>query len=546
MAPDFPCLRGVDASLKPQEPSPALQILYLRWKVKKLAVLAPFLAVTASVSFLYLSSQFAAPPGAIIRPLLVSWVILLGMELPAYWLTRNRKWASLVLVIVVAGLFASFEFAAVMLFGSLAMTALLWVAFRGIGRKLKLFHLLMAVNGLHLAIVLLCGASVYQLNRSIPPSYYENLPGDETAVTLTPSSSYRPDIYYIIVDGYGREDVLKELYGFDNFLFLDQLRESGFIIPGQSRSNYMRTVLSLTSSLNMEYIDTLAPGLEDSGFWWLMSPWLDHSRVRTALEEIGYSSISISSGWELTDNQAAGQYLASHPVMLNEFEKRWLAGTPLELFEGAFEKALAVPTYQAHRYTQLYELEALSTVVHRPAPKFVFVHILMPHPPFVFLADGTPVDPPYPFTLSDANDYSGSHSEYRAGYLAQLQFLNNRLAAAIQKILLESKQPPIIILQSDHGPGMRTDFSAMENSCLAERFSNFFAFYLPGIDPGTIPQDITPVNLFRFLFNDYFDANLEILENKNYFSTHPGLIYRVQDVTDRVGTPDLCRTESPS
>jgi hypothetical protein len=158
----------------------------------------------------------------------------------------------------------------------------------------------------------------------------------------------------------------------------------------------------------------------------------------------------------------------------------------------------------------------------------------------VYLADGTPVDPPSPFTLRDANEFSGSPSQYRDGYIAQLQFLNNRLSSTIQDILLKSDQPPIIILLSDHGPGMLTDFSASENTCLAERFSNFAAFYLPGIDPGAIPQDITPVNVFRILFNEYFDAYLEVLENTNYFSTDPNGIYGVLDVTDQIGSKNHC------
>ncbi|MFQ5717871.1 MAG: hypothetical protein ACE5GQ_12335, partial [Nitrospinales bacterium] len=69
----------------------------------------------------------------------------------------------------------------------------------------------------------------------------------------------KPDIYYIILDAYGREDVLKEFYGYDNSEFIGFLKDRGFHIARKSRSNYPVTVPSLASSLNMNYVDRLAP-----------------------------------------------------------------------------------------------------------------------------------------------------------------------------------------------------------------------------------------------------------------------------------------------
>jgi hypothetical protein len=57
-----------------------------------------------------------------------------------------------------------------------------------------------------------------------------------------------PDIYYIILDGYGRKDTLSRLYDFDNSAFLDSLSEKGFYIANQSTANYSYTIYSLSSS----------------------------------------------------------------------------------------------------------------------------------------------------------------------------------------------------------------------------------------------------------------------------------------------------------
>jgi len=57
-----------------------------------------------------------------------------------------------------------------------------------------------------------------------------------------------PNIYYIILDGYARGDVLQEIYGYDNSEFLDHLATQGFYVADRSRANYCQTALSLASS----------------------------------------------------------------------------------------------------------------------------------------------------------------------------------------------------------------------------------------------------------------------------------------------------------
>ena len=70
---------------------------------------------------------------------------------------------------------------------------------------------------------------------------------------LPPSTENLPDIYYIILDGYPRQDALLQYFDFDNQYFIDQLEEIGFSIPTCSQSNFAMTILSLSSSLNMNY-----------------------------------------------------------------------------------------------------------------------------------------------------------------------------------------------------------------------------------------------------------------------------------------------------
>ena len=50
-----------------------------------------------------------------------------------------------------------------------------------------------------------------------------------------------PDIYYIILDGYVRDDVLKDLFAYDNSGLIEYLRGRGFFVAEQSRSNYRKS-----------------------------------------------------------------------------------------------------------------------------------------------------------------------------------------------------------------------------------------------------------------------------------------------------------------
>ena len=86
------------------------------------------------------------------------------------------------------------------------------------------------------------------------------------------ATNSKPDIYYIVLDGYGREDILNEYYAYDNSEFLENLAKRGFAVPHQARSNYPKTVLSISSTLNMDYISNLMPELMDKTNPLLVAP----------------------------------------------------------------------------------------------------------------------------------------------------------------------------------------------------------------------------------------------------------------------------------
>jgi hypothetical protein len=514
--------------------------------MKKNSLLPPMLLSFASLLFLYSTSTIDIYPGDFFRPLIILWLVLLVLTLPAYWVTRDWRWAGLLLVVVVLGLFCNSIFTYAYLIVIVLSVAVVWGGFRFIlKRDLKLEHIFRVINSVSLLVILLTIYNLRTVVTTIPATYYSSTwdaINSKRYLPLTSSVAAKPDIYFIVLDEYARSDILQDFYSFDNSEFIDLLRQKGFTIPDHSRANYPRTVLSITSALNMDYIDNFAPNLNASDMRWLLSPWLDHNLVRTSLERLGYSSVSISTDWGITDNPTTDYYFKSHPIILTEFERYILSATPLKMLSPLFEHLASVPTFEAHRQSQQNNFTALTHIAGIDGPKFVFAHIMLPHPPFIFARDGSPRTSQYSFSLVDGTNFPGSDEEFRDQYVEQMQYLNNQLTQVIESILQNSKSPPIIILQADHGTRRLTKASAAK-TCMREAFSTFSAYYLPGVEPDKVPEDITTVNIFRIVLNEYFDARLPLLENAQYYPGTATGYFDFEDVTNLIDQGNNCNRE---
>src|SRR6188472_659615 len=120
---------------------------------------------------------------------------------------------------------------------------LAFVAARRLGSKAERFTGPGNVTALALAVILLTriGTTVWQQRElQVSPALADVGGGRQVSVL-----GYNPDIYYIIVDGYARADVLQKYYDFDNSEFLAALGKRGFALNDHSRANYYWTFLSL-------------------------------------------------------------------------------------------------------------------------------------------------------------------------------------------------------------------------------------------------------------------------------------------------------------
>jgi len=314
-----------------------------------------------------------------------------------------------------------------------------------------------------------------------------------------------PDIYYIILDGYGRSDVLKNEYGFDNSEFLDTLRDLGFYVADCSQSNYAQTQISLSSSLNFNYLDALGnfiPGTDDRG---QLQVLIKQSIVRRSLEAAGYKTVAFATGFNWTQLDNANYYLAPQSRIwnLNEFESLLLETTFARLIQDYSLLGKQDSGSNLYRERTLFALDKLDKLSYIKEPKFVFVHLIAPHPPYVFGPTGGPVA---------ANEVGTTKSDNEANhYRDQAVYISSCMQEIVPKIIANSSRPPIILIQGDHGPTVASNPQS--------RMKNLSVYYLPGVDAKLYPT-ITPVNSFRVIFNAYFGQNLPLLEDVSRYSVY--------------------------
>lgn len=353
--------------------------------------------------------------------------------------------------------------------------------------------------------------------------------------TVSLETGDKPDIYYIILDGYARADVLQELYGYDNSEFRQGLQQRGFYLAEQSTANYNQTALSLASSLNMKYVNYLTEemGVENKKRLPLVA-LIRESELRSVLDAQGYQVIGFETGYEITEMRGADELWSLDAEVVptvsalwrfNGFEALLLESTGMRavfdlhfLSPDSLRRFTLDPEYQAHRERVLYTLDRLDDPAGMPGNYLVFAHIISPHPPFVFDADGDAVTPDGAYVIADGDEYPGEDADYIEGYRGQVSFISRQILSAIDSILAKSTTSPVIILQADHGPGSQLVWESPDESNLAERFGILNAYYFPDGNTADLYPTITPVNTFRVVLDHFFGGSYGRLPDQNYFA----------------------------
>jgi hypothetical protein len=323
------------------------------------------------------------------------------------------------------------------------------------------------------------------------------------------SPGLSPDVYIIVVDGYGRGDILREYYGFDNTPFLSALEELGFDTLSKSSANYAWTFLSLASALNMAPLDELAvktgPGSRDQR---CAQDMIRNNAAMAFLKGRGYRTIHLASAWAGTRvNPYADEVRADrNHIMDDDLTRALVDSSFLELFNDRLLRDMAM--------FYLEQFDRLEETAPEPGPKMVFSHFLLPHHPYIFDRDGAVVQNG---SFVDILLYRKAQWRRTDAYIEQLQFLNTKLLGTLRAILRSSAAPPVIVLFSDHGPFV---VSADAEASKRARLGNLTAVLLPGAPTGLLPEDVQLINVLPIVLNHCFQAGLALRPPARFYSTY--------------------------
>ena len=323
-----------------------------------------------------------------------------------------------------------------------------------------------------------------------------------------PGQQVMPDIYYIILDAYGRSDVFADVYGFDNGDFIDALASLGFYVAPESRSNYMLTKLSIPSSLNMQHLNGLSwaeiralPGMTS----------VENTYSGRIAAALGYKHQKAISTIEPDVDSSASE--RAKRIILSDFSAMLLNST--------LARPSGIQRLWAKQGSEFFEanLRSLMDIPQDPDLTFTLAYSMPPRPPYIFDRDGR-VRPKTSYL------FRGNVWQKKDLYIDQLIYVNQVVEEVMRAILERSATEPIIIIQGDHGPSSEHDVRAPNPSDLAifERIGILNAYYFPEYCRSSLYPTVTPVNSFRLAFDACLGTDLGLSPDTSYWSVDSGQI----------------------
>ena len=152
---------------------------------------------------------------------------------------------------------------------------------------------------------------------------------------------------------------------------------------------------------------------------------------------MGYKTVGFATGFAWNELEDADIFYSpdSFSVGMTEFEVLFLRTTLARYVSdlGWFDPDQIMG--QNFRDRTMNVFNRVDDIARNPDPTFAYIHLISPHPPFVFGPNGEPTYPP---------DFWNENREYppgpyAKGYQNQLTFLNKKMLEAVDAILANSR-----------------------------------------------------------------------------------------------------------
>lgn len=384
-----------------------------------------------------------------------------------------------------------------------------------------------------------------------------NLP-DKPASAASINNADKPNVYYLVFDRYASQETLQRVYNYDNSEFMNFLTDQGFVLRQPAYANYPFTQQSISSTLSMDYLTDLEARFKNNaGTFQTAFPYRNIIRdppVAETFRENGYHYNQVSSWWDYT---RFGIDADSDPV--KSFRLRtlgltfWLTDLQRDIFYRSalspiLQKGITFGSVPIIKYDQDRnprqnfhdQMDALQNIARasktQKQPQFTFAHVLSPHDPYIFAADGS--DAPY-----DGNRTDQDIDEYTK-YTNQLTYVNTQIKRMLATIRQQDPNA-VIIFQPDEGPypkQFRGQLSAnnyfdpknLDDGTMRHKFDTTTAYYMPGLDVEKVRTLQTSTNAFPFVLNNYLNYSIPYLPECNFSSGNKFVLYDYTLLTGRL------------
>jgi hypothetical protein len=503
----------------------------------------PLLFATFPVLYLFVANAERVRFGKVVQPLLVIILCVTIVVAIAFVVFRDLRKAAVVgsgfaiLALsyghmwtatqddTIAGFVVGRDMFLLPLYAVLGLLFVLWAwRMRSAGEVTLILNVvaigLVAVSGFNTATAVAEQGNV---------AFQANVGKRATKIPTVEDTGTKRDVFYLIFDRYGSQPVLEKYLGIDNSKFVADLEDRGFYVANGGRSNYPTTAHSLASSLNMRYLDGLqkAEG-RDSEDWKPLYRTIVDPEIARFLRGQGYRYAHIGPWYDPTASDPTA-HINYHYDKRSEFTRVLIETT---IAQPVAKRVGFLEDLDGRRviHNQIrFQFDSIVDAAELPGPTFTFAHILIPHEPFTFAADGT--------YIPNENDVS-----WVQGFEGQVRYANKRILEVVDKLLAgPDEQDPIIVLQADEGPkrygwkyGGELRWADATDDELDLKFGILSALHVPQ-GREQLYQTLTPVNTFRIIFNENFGTDLKYLEERNVVYGSGDEPYRFTDVTDRLG-----------
>ena len=325
----------------------------------------------------------------------------------------------------------------------------------------------------------------------------------------------RPDIFFIVLDGYTSSKCLSEEFNYQNSEIDSLLSKNKFYSSSSSESNYNVTPFSLSSTMNLDYLKSgLEKQIVSSKVFLQAIETFKENQLVKFLKSQGYDiknfgCFDLSNALCKTDPYFIDLYF--HQINQQTLTARIMRDIGWNfaiknIFTGTFKVPDSYRKSKAyHIYRNNYNWAGLMNElsVSSNTPRFVYVHLMLPHEPF--------------FLDSNGNSYSDTSIllnkiDLKEGYLGQLKYANTLLKDMIPKVSKDLGRDKVVIIEGDHG---YRDFD--EKVPKSKVFMNLNAYYFSDGDYTLLYDSISPVNTFRVVLSKYFSQSLPAIKDSSVY-----------------------------